>query len=53
MGKGGSRHEFTNNNYAFHELRDEYLRFHGKPAVGGSDHTEVCNYIKYSKVKLN
>ena len=27
-GKGGSHHEFTNNNFAFHESRNKYLRFH-------------------------
>jgi len=48
-GKGGSHHEFTNNNFVFHKSQNKYLRFHRKPAVGGSEYTEVCNYIKRLK----
>ena len=32
---------------AFHQSRNKYLCFHGRPAVGGSERTaEVCSYIK-------
>ena len=64
-GKGGSRHEFTNNNFAFftsHETNSAFDLCHvfggvlctainslGKPAVGGSEHTEVLSYIKRLK----
>ena len=52
-GKKGSRHEFTNNSFAFHELlRNKYLRFHGKPAVGGFERTGVCSYIKGLKSEV-
>ena len=27
-GKGGSRHEFTRNNFAFHDSQNQYLHFH-------------------------
>ena len=26
--EGGSRHEFTNNNFAFHDSQNQYLRFY-------------------------
>ena len=28
FGQGGPYHELTNNNFAFHEPRNKYLRFH-------------------------
>ena len=66
-GGGCSRHEFTNNNVAFHESRNivylisttclgdfcAAINSLGKPAVGGSERTGAKLHKKDSKVKLH